>query len=225
MRLLGLTLGNWRAEPTRSTGLTRALVLEEAEGVHVFSARCCGMKGLFAGARHSWISIFDGSGWSTVEMTDAETLSLQHAPSGEAVRWECFGQPSKVNKGHCPFLSDRAPDGLWFGQAPRLEASFVAAGTASDFLADIEHCCDEYRFKNAYSLLDNNCSKFLSYLLWRNRLVADSSMSSRFNGSDLIGFRPPGYWRSVYRLEPHTARGPARNIAACVQPRHFEPSP
>jgi len=200
MQVLGLTIGDWRCESTLSSQLLERLKLEKSPGMYVLSARACGWKGMFSGARHSWVSIFDGMAWTSIEITDEETLTYQKSIEGDDAEWVCFGAPSKKNQYRVPFRSNRAPDGLWFGQEPRLEAGFSGRQLALDFLKHLDDVCAKYKFKDSFTLLENNCSKFISYLLWKNNLLDDAQFE-RTGGVRMIGFRDSVYWRSVYEGE------------------------
>jgi hypothetical protein len=194
MRFLGLTLGDWRRHSTVSSGLLHTL--GGAGGIYLFSARACGLKGLVPGGRHSWISVCENGSWSTVEISDAETLTYQHAIGGCPARWKHFGTPGTPSRSPAPFISDRTPDGLWFGQAPRLEWHCADSQRGAAFYRHLDALCLAYRFKNVFSVTDNNCSKFVSYLLWQAGLAIRETAHP--GKSDLLGFRQADYWESLY---------------------------
>jgi hypothetical protein len=194
MRFLGLTLGNWRMHSTASSGLDH--ITGATGGLYLLSARTCGLKGLVPGSRHSWISVYQNGCWSTVEITDAETLSLQQAAGGRPARWKHFGAPGTPSRFPAPFISDRMPDGLWFGQAPRLEWHCADPQRGAAFHRQLDALCQAYRFRHKFSLTDNNCSKFVSYLLWQAGLAG--RVRAQPVSSPLWGFRQAPYWESLY---------------------------
>ncbi|MDB5822413.1 MAG: hypothetical protein JWR21_1117 [Herminiimonas sp.] len=194
MRFLGLTLGDWRRHSTASSGLLDTV--GEAGGIVLLSARTCGLKGLVPGGRHSWLSVCHNGRWSTVEISDAETLSYQHAVAGGPARWRHFGAPGTPSRCPAPFISDRTPDGLWFGQVPRLEWHCADPQRGTAFYQHLDALCKTYRFRHVFSLADNNCSKFVSYLLWHAGLV--DRVTAQPWKSPLLGFRRAPYWESLY---------------------------
>ena len=210
MRFIGLTLGNWRTHSTASSGLLDA-ASGAPGGIYLFSARTCGLKGLAPGSRHSWISVFENDRWTTVEISDSETLSFQSARGGHPARWRHFGAPSKSNQFSAPFVSDRLPDGLWFDQAPRLEWHCADPHRAAAFCRHLDAVCQAYRFREVFSLMDNNCSKFVSYLLWQAGLA--ERVAAQRGKSPLVGFRQADYWETLYpRQSASTFRAFGANL-------------
>jgi hypothetical protein len=203
MRFLGLTLGDWRGHSTLSSGLLDSTAA--AGGIYLFSARTCGLKGIVPGSRHSWISVCENGRWSTAEITDAETLALQRAVAGGPARWKHFGVPGTPNRFPAPFISDRAPDGLWFGQAPRLEWHCADLQRGAAFHRHLDGLCKEYRFRKSFSLTDNNCSKFVSYLVWHAGLPV--SLTAQSVKSPLLGFRQADYWDALYPTQARSTSG------------------
>jgi hypothetical protein len=198
MRAFGLTLGNWRTASTAPSGLLGTHGVEATPGVYVLSARCCGMKGAFPGSRHTWLSIFFKGEWTTIELTDEETLSLQATPDGARAAWTPYGRPSALNRHHAPFRSNRTPDAHWFGQAPRLECMVASELLANYLMSNLDKYCTDYCFRHLSNMLDNNCSKLVSYLLWR---IAGSTLQEnplRPRSKFLIGYRQPSYWNALY---------------------------
>jgi hypothetical protein len=210
MRVLGLTLGDWRHEATTPTDLLGPGCVP---GVYVLSARCCGLKGALPFARHSWIAVLHEGRWTTIEITDEETLHLQRTRDGGAVRWRVFGRPFANNAYQVPYISDRDPGALWFGQVPRVEGLVESAAHAAGFLSGVERDAWAYPFRDAYDRLDNNCSKFMSHLLWRTGLAGCmySWRAGRWSRPALLGFRDGAYWSALHGRRESV---PSRRIAS-----------
>jgi hypothetical protein len=201
MRVLGLTLGDWRVEETGSSGLLRRLGHEGTAGAYVLSARCCGIKGAVPGARHTWLAIACRGEWTTLELTDVETLSLQTDLHGAQAAWTLLGKPSEANRHRVPARSNRVPDGRWFGQAPRLESMIASEPLAEALMGDLDIYCGQYCFRNESNLLDNNCCKLVSYLLWRVAATQRQAVIPAPAAKLLIGYRDTAYWDSLYAAE------------------------
>jgi hypothetical protein len=171
---------------------------DDTPGIYVFSARCCGLKGAISGARHSWMSVLYRQEWSTVEVTDRETLSLQTDAAGARAAWVCYDSSYSGLQQRGPFRSNRVPDADWFGQEPKLEAMIASTSLAACLVDRIDHDCSRYPFKGDYGLLQNNCNRFLSFMLWRLGTAArqpDLLSPAR----RLIGFRDQDYWQAQVR--------------------------
>jgi hypothetical protein len=205
MRFFGLTLGDWRTHSTASSGLLDGASSRAPGGIYLLSARTCGLKGLAPGSRHSWISVFESDRWTTVEISDTQALSLQLAPDGRPARWRHFGAPGKSNQFFAPFVSDRSPDGLWFGQTPRLEWHCADPHRAAAFCRHLDAVCEAYLFRDVFSLMDNNCSKFASYLLWQAGLA--ERVAAQPGKSPMFGFRQADYWESLYPRQSGSTSG------------------
>lgn len=165
---------NWR-----NASIAQTTVVDNApNGIYFFSANAFGLKGKLPGGKHSWAAIKEDSGWTTIEVTDIETLEFQGAV--------CLNKPASLNKYTKQVLiSNRNPGTLWFGNKPSV----------------IHYCKDIIDFKwntalfpykcDSIKLYKNNCNTYLSYLLW----ASNSNMSFSY-----VGFKSYKYWDKFYNV-------------------------
>lgn len=134
------------------------------------SARAHGVKGKVPGARHTWISSNNGSGWLTYEVTDIATI--KHL--GGEIKYAAYSD-IKISQLIC---SNRDPGLKWFNNSPRLD--FV-----TDYI-DLTEILD-YPMNHDIDLIHNNCNTFISYVIWKYNI---------HHRPLYIGFKPKKYWNS-----------------------------
>lgn len=165
---------NWRNASIEQTNI----VDNAANGLYFFSANAFGIKGKLPGGKHSWAAIKEDSGWTTIEITDIETLEFQGAKyTNTPISFDKFTKQVLV--------SNRDPSTLWFGSMPKV----------------IHYCEDTIDFKwnttlfpyrcDKIRLYKNNCNTYLSYLLW----ASNSNISFSY-----VGFKSYKHWDKVYNV-------------------------
>lgn len=164
---------NWRNASIKQT----ELVDNTKDGVYFFSANAFGLKGTIPGGKHSWCSVKDGSSWTTLEITDIETIEFQKAKIIACNNSDKFTKQVIV--------SDRNPGTMWFGNNP----SIIAYNKNSiDLFFNKE--LFPYKVQNI-KLYKNNCNTYLSYLLW----TANIDLSLKY-----IGFKSYKHWDKFYNV-------------------------
>lgn len=169
-------LFNWRF-----ADISKTPILDEATrwNTYVLSAPAWGLKGKLPGGRHSWIAKKTHEGqWRTVEITDLETLQYQKA----IPIYHKYADPYIRQV----IVSDRDPSTMWFGNMPRVDATFDTTFIPFSQL-------DSYPLNEKINLLTNNCNTFVSYMAWQNYWKLDLPY---------VGFRQPEYWEIM--LDKHT---------------------
>lgn len=163
---------NWRKASISKTNIVDNAV----NGVYFFSANAFGIKGMLPGGKHSWASIKEGSIWTTIEITDIETLEFQGA--------KYINIPKYYDKTKKQVLvSNRDPSTMWFGNTPSVIHYSSNISDFKDNLAYSPYSCNEIK------LYKNNCNTYLSYLLW----ASNSNVSFNY-----IGFKSYKYWDKLY---------------------------
>lgn len=136
------------------------------------SANAFGLKGKLPGGKHTWIATFDGSRWKTFEITDIETIEIQQARVLYSEH-DSFTQRQLI-------ISNRNPSTVWFGNRPRLDRIYK--------YVDIEY---EYPKNTNINLLTNNCSTYVSYIIWKYGF--ETTMP-------YVGFKQKEYWeKKLYK--------------------------
>lgn len=162
-------LFDWRFA---DTGKTDILKDNANPGTYILSAKAWGLKGKLPGARHCWLTNFDGKSWRTFEITDIETVEVQRAN----IIYAEYKDPCRLQL----IVSDRDPGCLWFGNIPRIDYS--------GNLIDIDY--RYYPMNLNTNLVSNNCNTFISYIVWKYNL--------QFN-KRYIGYKNSDFWTSKAR--------------------------
>lgn len=142
------------------------------------SANAYGLKGKLPGGKHTWMSVWNGSYWHTYEVSDMETIAVQ------------AGYPwhgDITHNGRQIITSDRDPTQMWFGNEPRLD--YIAKIPKFEDMAQI---VNEYPY-DKFNLLTNNCSTFMSYVVYRLGLDFKANY---------IGFKSKKYWERRLDVKP-----------------------
>ncbi|MGD8340728.1 MAG: DUF3750 domain-containing protein [Gammaproteobacteria bacterium] len=142
-RAANLAPGNWREASRESVGLAPDPAEHPEAVAQVYAARAVRWRGYFG--VHTWIA---------VKPTDAEAYRVY-----EVTRWNRRRNGSMVS------VSDRAPDGRWYGNAPRLIADL--RGPAVDaIIGRIEAAIDAYPYTDEYQVWPGpNSNTFTAWVL------------------------------------------------------------
>lgn len=156
---------DWRELDQSSVGLTF-----NKNYIHCVHARAWALKG-WLGGTHSWHVFWSEqhNKWLTVELTDRETINIQKAN----ILW------IRDNVGYSelgPIISDRVPDGKWFGATPCIVGKAIKT---FDF-GDVVWACNNYPIAKS-NVIKYNCNTFSSYLI--NQLDISIKMPLRSIGS------------------------------------------
>lgn len=142
---------DWRLLDQSSVGL-----VFNKDYIYYLHSRAWALKG-WLGGTHSWLTF-----WSSeynkqlvVELTDPETISVQHANI-------VYNWPNIEYTDHSPTISDRVADAKWFGTTPVI-VDFVPNTLK---FSEIEQACIDYPIRE-FKLLNQNCNTFLSYLIFK----------------------------------------------------------
>jgi hypothetical protein len=147
------------------------------DAVYFFSANAFGLKGRLPGGKHSWCSIKENNSWTTLEITDIETIEFQEANILECSSYDKYAKQVIV--------SDRNPGTMWFGSAPSIISYSKNIG---DLLLNKE--IFPYKALDI-KLYKNNCNTYLSYLLW----TANVDLKLKY-----IGFKSYTHWDKLYNV-------------------------
>lgn len=164
---------NWHNASTAQT----SIVDNCTNGVYFFSANAFGLKGKLPGGKHSWCSIKEDNNWTTLEITDIETIEVQQANIIKCTSYDKYVKQV--------IISDRNPGTVWFGNGPTIIAY-------SKNTQDLQF----NRILFPYTISDiklykNNCNTYLSYLLWA------SNIDLKLN---YIGFKSCKHWDKIYNV-------------------------
>lgn len=160
-------LFDWRQADIRSTDILKDITYP---GTFILSAKSYGLKGFLPGARHSWVSTFNGVSWKTYEITDIETIQVQ----GAKIFFADYTTKDRLQL----IVSDRDPSCFWFGNEPLID--YQGAYINLDDL--------NYPLNSTANLITNNCNTFVSYIVFYYNL--------NFNKT-LIGFKTSKFWREL----------------------------
>lgn len=143
-------------------------------------SRAWALKG-WLGGTHSWIVFWSSetNSWLSMELTTKETLGFQGTQNVYYIR---DVDPSL----HSPVISDRCPDGKWFGSTPT-----VVDRCLNKFsLSDLEQLCNEYPF-DEFNLFSKNCNTFTSYVNYKLKLGLKKPIRS-------VGAKGDFFWNKFY---------------------------
>ena len=164
---------NWRNASIKQTNI----VDNAKDGIYFFSANAFGLKGKLPGAKHSWCAIKEHSTWTTLEITDIETIEFQKANIISASIYDKYAKQVIV--------SDRNPATMWFNNTPSI---ILYSNNYQDFL--INRHLFPYKAINI-KLYKNNCNTYLSYLLW----AAQINLNLNY-----IGYKSYKHWDNYYNV-------------------------
>lgn len=165
---------DWRLLDTTSVHLSFDL-----RYVYYVHSRAWALKG-WLGGTHSWLVFWskEKSKWLTMELTTKETLDFQETRNIYYIR---DVSPTL----HSPVISDRCPDGKWFGSTPTIVGQCFNEFSLKDF----EKVCKKYPFDD-FNLFSKNCNTFTSYVNYSLGLNLTRPIRS-------FGARDDKYWHRV----------------------------
>jgi hypothetical protein len=158
--------GSWRSASRASVGLAPAPEQTRDAVVQVYGARAVRWRGYFG--VHTWIA---------AKPPDAPSYTVY-----EVTGWRLRRSNTSVS------ISDRAPDGRWFGNAPELLAELrgPAAATA---IEKIETAVAEYPYADTYRVWPGpNSNTFTAFVL-RDVPELRADLPATAIGKDYLGAR------------------------------------
>lgn len=160
------SIGDWRRASRDSVGLAPDPAVTPEAVVQVYAARAVRWRGYFG--VHTWIS---------VKRTDARTFTVYEV-TGFRVR----------RGGDAVSISEREPDGRWFGSAPGLLADVRGAGV--DAVIDrIERAVAAYPYQREYRVWPGpNSNTFTAFVL-REVPELRVDLPAHAVGKDYLGAR------------------------------------
>lgn len=160
------SIGNWRLASREPVGLAPDPAATPEAVVQVYAARAVRWRGYFG--VHTWIA---------VKPTNADAFTVYEV-TGFRVR----------RGGTAVTVSQRAPDGRWFGSAPQLLAGVSGAGVDA-LIGRIEQAVAAYPYDHTYRVWPGpNSNTFTAHVL---RSVPDLRVDLPANavGKDYLGSR------------------------------------
>jgi hypothetical protein len=137
------SIGNWRQASRASAGLSPDPAVTREPVVQVFAARAVRWRGYFG--VHTWIA---------AKPANAEAFTVYEV-TGFAVR----------RGGSAVRVSQRAPDGRWFGSMPELLADVRGAGVGA-LIGKIERAVEAYPYQRSYRIWPGpNSNTFTAFVL------------------------------------------------------------
>jgi hypothetical protein len=137
------SIGNWRQASRASVGLAPDPAVVREPVVQVYAARAVRWRGYFG--VHTWIA---------AKPADAAAFTVYEV-TGFAVR----------RGGSAIRVSERAPDGRWFGSAPALLAD-VRGPEVAGVIAKIERAVAAYPYQRSYRIWPGpNSNTFTAFVL------------------------------------------------------------
>ncbi|MCC7182367.1 MAG: DUF3750 domain-containing protein [Rhodocyclaceae bacterium] len=181
-RARGLSPGDWRTASREPVGLAPDPATTPAAVVQVYAARAVRWRGYFG--VHTWIAVKpEGAARYTVY----EVSAWQRRRSGTTVS-----------------VSDRAPDGRWFGNAPKLLAELRGPGT-DEVIYRIDAAVRAYPYSDRYRVWPGpNSNTFTAFVLravpeLRAALPA-TAIGKDYLGPRLVAAAPSGTGKQVSLL-------------------------
>jgi hypothetical protein len=183
------SLANWRSASRDSVGLAPDPAITPEGVVQVYAARAVRWRGYFG--VHTWIAAKRAN---APAFTVYEVTGFAVRRGGSAVR-----------------VSQRAPDGRWFGSAPDLLADVRGAGVDA-LIARIERAVAAYPYRDSYTIWPGpNSNTFTAFIL-REVPELRVDLPAHAVGKDYLGTRvfarPPsgtGVQASIFGLLGITA--------------------
>ncbi len=136
---------DWRTASREPTGIAPDPAVTREAVAQVYAARTFGWRGALG--VHTWIA---------VKHTDAPAFTVY-----EVVGWRAMRGMSAVS------ISNRPPDGRWFGSAPEILADIRGEGVDA-MIDEIDRAAKEYPYPNEYRVWPGpNSNTFIAYLARR----------------------------------------------------------
>lgn len=158
--------GNWRSASRAPVGLAPSPDRAREAVVQVYGARAVRWRGYFG--VHTWIA---------AKPRDAERYTVY-----EVTGWRLRRSNTSVT------VSDRAPDGRWFGNAPELLAELRGSAAAAA-IPKIETAVDEYPYAGTYRVWPGpNSNTFTAFVL-RDVPELRADLPATAIGKDYLGAR------------------------------------
>ncbi|MDP4795600.1 MAG: DUF3750 domain-containing protein [Rhodospirillales bacterium] len=133
---------DWRTASRESTGIAPDPAKVREAVIQVYGARAFNWRGYFG--VHTWIA---------VKPTDAEQFTIY-----EVMGWRARSGQSVVA------VSNRAPDGRWFGAAPEILADMRGAGV-DDLIRKIDVAAHSYPYDDTYTIWPGpNSNTFVAHV-------------------------------------------------------------
>jgi len=173
-RAATLSPGNWREASREPVGLAPDPASTREAVAQVYAARAVRWRGYFG--VHTWIA---------VKPSDADRYTVY-----EVTRW------NQRRNGSMVAISDRAPDGRWYGNAPRLIAD-VRGADVDRVIERIEAAVRDYPYASDYRVWPGpNSNTFTAWVLRQvPELRADlppTAIGKDFLGKHLFAGSPSG---------------------------------
>jgi len=170
----GVVAQDWRTASREPTGLAPDPATTSEAVVQVYAARTWGWKGSFG--VHTWVA---------VKPPEAKTY-LVYEVIGWRLRWG----------GSALVVSERTPDGHWFGNAPELLAEKRGA-EAEPLILKIEAAVQAYPYAKEYSVWPGPNSN--TFTAWVSRAVPElkldlppTAIGKDFLGDRIVASAPSG---------------------------------
>lgn len=170
----GVVAQDWRTASREPTGLAPDPATTSEAVVQVYAARTWGWKGSFG--VHTWVA---------VKPPEAKTY-LVYEVIGWRLRWG----------GSALVVSERTPDGHWFGNAPELLAEKRGA-EAEPLIPKIEAAVQAYPYAKEYSVWPGPNSN--TFTAWVSRAVPElkldlppTAIGKDFLGDRVVASAPSG---------------------------------
>ena len=170
----GVVAQDWRTASREPTGLAPDPATTSEAVVQVYAARTWGWKGSFG--VHTWVA---------VKPPEAKTY-LVYEVIGWRLRWG----------GSALVVSERTPDGHWFGNAPELLAEKRGA-EAEPLIPKIEAAVQAYPYAKEYSVWPGPNSN--TFTAWVSRAVPElkldlppTAIGKDFLGDRIVASAPSG---------------------------------
>ncbi len=136
---------DWRTASRESVGIAPDPAVTKEAVAQVYAARAVSWRGVLG--VHTWIA---------VKPTDASAFTVY-----EVVGWRAMRGLSAVA------VSNRAPDGRWFGAAPELLADIRGEGVDA-MIEEIDRAAKEYPYPNEYRVWPGpNSNTFTAFIARR----------------------------------------------------------
>lgn len=165
-RVQNTSPGNWRTASRAPVGLAPDPAVVEQAVIQVYAARAVRWRGYFG--VHTWIA---------TKRTGADAYTVH-----EVVGWRLRRAGSAVT------VSDRPPDGRWFGAAPRLVADVRGRGVEA-LIDRVEAAVEAYPYAHEYSVWPGpNSNTFTAWVL-REVPELRADLPPTAIGKDYLGSR------------------------------------
>lgn len=170
----GVVAQDWRTASLEAAGLAPDAATTREAIVQVYAARTWGWKGSFG--VHTWIA---------VKPAEADSYKVY-----EVIGWKLRWSGSALS------VSERAPDGHWFGNAPELLAQKRGAD-AAELIPRIEQAVASYPYAKEYAVWPGPNSN--TFIAWVSRAVPElkldlppTAIGKDFLGDRILGAAPSG---------------------------------